>query len=65
VVGRPDDPAPSRRAVLIRTRIYSVVDEKVVWDGVSEAFDPKDTRTLIGDIARAVSKRLRQDHLIE
>jgi hypothetical protein len=65
VMGRPDGPTPSHRAIQIRTRIYSVADERLVWDGVSEAFDWEDARDLIGGIAKAVSKRLREEHLIE
>ena len=65
VMGRPDGPTPSDRAIQIRTRIYSVADERLVWDCVSESFDWDGTRDLIGGIAKAVSKRLREEHLIE
>jgi hypothetical protein len=65
VMGRPDGPTPSDRAIQIRTRIFSVADERLVWDCVSESFDWDGTRDLIGGIAKAVSKRLREEHLIE
>jgi len=55
----------TERVISIRTSIFSVADEKLVWSGVSESFDPTNTRALIDDIAKAVGARLREEHVIE
>ena len=48
----------------IETRIYSVADERVLWVGVSDAFDPADTRKTVRDVLQAVGTELRKQKLI-
>ena len=55
----------STNVLSIRTRIYSVADEKLVWTGVSDVIDPKHVRQIMADVAKAVGKRLREEHLIQ
>jgi len=55
----------SERVVSIRTRIFRVSDETLVWEGVTETFDAKDARVLVDDVVKAVVKRLREEHMIE
>jgi hypothetical protein len=61
----PGGATPSERSVSIRTDLYAVADDKLVWSGVTESFDPRDTRSLIAGIAKAVRARLKKEHLIE
>jgi hypothetical protein len=50
--------------VSVETNVYSVTDEKLLWSGVSETFDPRDARTLVDDVARAVAKALEKEGLL-
>ena len=61
----PGGATPSERSVSIRTDLYAVAEDKLVWNGVTESFDPRDTRSLIAGIAKAVRARLKKDNLIE
>lgn len=51
--------------VSVETNLYSVADERLIWSGVSETFNPTDTERMVDDIADAVSDELRAAGLIE
>ena len=51
--------------VNVETNVYSVKDDKLIWSGLSETFNPKSTQALIGDVARAVAWDLKKQGLIE
>lgn len=50
--------------VQIETNIYSVKDEKLVWSGMSETFDPTTTKALVKELAAEIAKDLRKRGLL-
>lgn len=57
--------ALSSTRVHVQINIYSVAEQKLIWTGVSETFDPTDTRKVIDGIAKAVGEDLRKEHLLQ
>ena len=55
----------SDRFVSVETNVYSVEDERLLWSGVSQAFDPLDVGGTVDDVADAVSKELRRVGLLD
>lgn len=51
--------------VKIETNIYSTKDDKLVWAGTSETFNPSSVETAVAEIASAVAKDLRKRGLIQ
>ena len=56
------DPGYLRTDTVVRveTNLYSVSEEKLLWSSLSESFNPKDTRTLVDNVARGVAKEMRR-----
>ena len=50
--------------VNVETNGYSVADEKLIWSGISEAFNPIDVGATVDQIADAVSEELRREGLL-
>ncbi|HEY4597338.1 MAG TPA: hypothetical protein VIJ02_13140 [Thermoanaerobaculia bacterium] len=50
--------------VMVEIKIYSLTDDKLVWAGVSETFNPTNSATLISEIAAEAAKELRRQGLI-
>ena len=48
------------RLVGIETNIYDTADGKLVWSGMSETTNPKDTRKTIADTAKAVRSAMKE-----
>jgi hypothetical protein len=48
----------------VEIKIYSLNDDKLVWAGVSETFNPKDAGQLVADIVAAAGQELRRQGLI-
>ena len=48
----------------VEIKIYSLADDKLVWAGVSETFNPKDAGQLVADIVAAAGQELRRQGLI-
>jgi hypothetical protein len=48
----------------VETRIYAVDGSRLLWSAASETVNPKDTRTAVIDIAKAVGDELRKQKLI-
>jgi hypothetical protein len=55
----------SDRVIRVETNVYSVVDEKLVWSGASESFNPKSSRKLIDDVVRVVVKDLKRQGIVK
>ena len=55
----------SDRFVSVETNVYSIEDERLLWSGVSQAFDPLDVGGTVDDVADAVSKELRRVGLLD
>ncbi len=51
--------------VRIETNIYSIADQKLLWSGVSETFNPTSVKSSANEIADAVRKKLVKDKLLE
>jgi hypothetical protein len=49
--------------VSVETNVFSVPDEKLLWSGISESFNPQDVARTVDEIADAVSRELRQQGL--
>jgi len=50
--------------VTVETNVFSVTDDKLLWSGVSETFNPNDVAKAVNDVADAVSEELRQQGLL-
>jgi hypothetical protein len=51
--------------VRVETNVYSLADDQLVWSGISETFNPKNSVDLVDDVARSVAKDLRAKYLIK
>jgi hypothetical protein len=43
---------------------YGLTDEKLLWAGISETFNPSDAQTLVRDVVQAVAKELKKQGLV-
>jgi hypothetical protein len=50
--------------VNIETLVYSLKDDKLVWTGTTESFNPSDLDDLVAGIGAAVSTQMRKEGLI-
>ena len=50
--------------VEIETRVYSLKDDKLIWMGVSETFNPTSVKTAVKEIAAAVAADMRKKGLL-
>jgi hypothetical protein len=50
--------------VRVEIKIYSITEDKLMWSGVSESFNPKDAQQLVSAIVAAAGKELRRQGLI-
>jgi hypothetical protein len=48
------------RLVGVETNIYDTSDGKLVWSGLSQTTNPKDTRKLVADTAKAVRNAMKK-----
>ena len=51
--------------VNIETMVYSIKDEKLVWTGTTESFNPSDVDDLVAGIGAAVSSEMAKEGLIK
>ena len=54
----------SDTVVSVETNVYSVRDDKLLWSGVSETFNPNDAVGLVDDVARVVARELERQGLL-
>ncbi|MHA1190472.1 MAG: hypothetical protein ACTSSQ_08500 [Alphaproteobacteria bacterium] len=50
--------------VHLETNVYRVEGEKLVWSGKTETFNPKNTNTLISELAKTILNELAKSNLI-
>ena len=50
--------------VYVETNVYSIVDEQLIWSGVTRSLDPMDINGTIDEIADAVGDELRSQGLL-
>jgi hypothetical protein len=46
------------------SNLYSLQDEKLIWSGVSETFDPASAQSFMKDVSKAVAKSMQKDRLV-
>ena len=46
------------------SNLYSLQDEKLIWSGVSETFDPASAQSFMKDVSKAVAKSIQKDRLV-
>lgn len=49
--------------VNVETFVYSVDEDRLLWAGLSESFNPTDVEKAVDGIAEAVSRELRREGL--
>jgi hypothetical protein len=50
---------------IIETIIYSIQDDKIIWSGITETYDPAGVKKLTDEIACAIHKKMLQEGFIE
>lgn len=50
--------------VKIETNVYSIKDDKLIWTGLSESFNPDNVSSLVADIAEAIADDMRAKGLL-
>jgi hypothetical protein len=50
--------------VHVVSNLYSLHDNKLIWSGVSQTFDPASARQFMTDVSKAVAKSLEKERLI-
>ena len=51
--------------VSVETNVYSLTEDKLIWSGVSETFNPDSAAKLVDDVARLVAKDLKAKGLLQ
>ena len=52
------------RFARVETNVYSLADDKLIWSGISETFNPENAASLVDDVARSVAKDLETKGLL-
>ena len=50
--------------VHVVSNLYSLDQNKLIWSGVSQTFDPASAKSFMTDVSKAVAKSLQKDRLI-
>ena len=50
---------------IIETVIYSIQDDKIIWSGITETYDPQQVEKLTDEIAHAIHKKMLEEGFIE
>lgn len=50
---------------IIETIIYSIRDNKIIWSGITETFNPKGVEKLTNEIAKVLHKKMQDEGFIE
>ncbi len=58
------DSLPRDTIISVETNVYSVTEDRLLWSGISETFNPLDLEGAVDDIADAVSGELRRVGLV-
>ena len=53
------------KVVKVETLVYSLVQDQLVWAGVSRTVDPAHIEDFIGELAQAVTKQMEKDGLLK
>jgi hypothetical protein len=50
---------------IIETVIYSIPDDKIIWSGITETYDPQGVEKLTNEIANAIHKKMLEEGFVE
>ena len=50
--------------VRVEIKLYSLADDKLIWSGCSETYDPKNAEQLVQEVVAAAGRELRKQGLI-
>jgi hypothetical protein len=50
---------------IIETVIYSIPDDKIIWSGITETYDPQGVEKLTDEIASAIYKKMLEEEFID
>jgi len=50
--------------VHVISTLYSLQDEKLIWSGTSQSFDPASAQSFMNDVSKAVAKSLQKDRVV-
>jgi hypothetical protein len=50
--------------VHVVSNLYSLNDDKLIWSGVSQTFDPASAQSFMNDVSKAVAKSVEKDRLV-
>lgn len=50
---------------IIETVIYSIKDDKIIWSGITETYDPKGVKRLTNEIARTLRIKMQKEGFID
>jgi hypothetical protein len=50
--------------VHVVSNLYSLQDNKLIWSGVSQTFDPASVQSFIDDVGKAVAKSMQKERLV-
>ncbi len=50
---------------IIETVIYSIPDDKIIWSGITETYDPQGVEKLTDEIAAVIHKKMLEEGFIE
>ena len=50
--------------VHVVSNLYSLEEDKLIWSGVSQTFNPSSARAFMADVSKAVAKSIQKDRLV-
>lgn len=50
--------------VHVISNLYSLQDQKLIWSGVSQTFDPASAQSFMNDVSKAVAKSLEKNRVV-
>jgi hypothetical protein len=50
--------------VHVVSNLYSLQDDKLIWSGVSQTFDPASAKSFMTSVSKAVAKSIQKDRLV-
>jgi hypothetical protein len=60
------DPAVVQTDTIVHvvSNLYSLPENKLIWSGISQTFDPASAHSLVVDVSKAVAKSVQKDRLV-
>jgi hypothetical protein len=60
-----DDYLEDETTVRMVSNVFDVDQNKLIWSGTSETFDPDSAKELVDDVSKKVAEKLEKDHIIK